>query len=77
MIAKADRMIDLLHMKRYIIEIRTHGLYDLADFRIPVADDECPHLVITGPNGSGKTVLLNGVRISVDSHPGISVITTH
>lgn len=36
-------------MNRYITEIRTHGLYDLADFRIPVADDECPHLVITGP----------------------------
>ena len=44
-------------MKRYITEIKTHGLYDLDNFMIPVADGECPHLIIKGPNGSGKTVL--------------------
>ena len=53
-------------MKRYITEIRTHGLYDLEDFTIPVADDECPHLIITGPNGSGKTVLLKDEARSID-----------
>lgn len=48
-------------MNRYITEIKARGLYDLEDFTIPVADDGCPHLIITGPNGSGKTALLNGV----------------
>ena len=36
-------------------------MFHLSDFDIPVADEKFPHLIITGKNGSGKTILLNVV----------------
>lgn len=53
-------------MNRYITKIRVNKLFHLGGFEIPVADDAFPHLIITGRNGSGKTVLLNAVADFLD-----------
>ena len=50
----------------YISKIHINKLYHLVDFDIPVSSDENPHLIITGKNGSGKTVLLNAVAGFLD-----------
>jgi predicted ATP-binding protein involved in virulence len=36
-------------------------LFHLNDFDIPISREKFPHLIITGKNGSGKTVLLNAI----------------
>ena len=36
-------------------------MYHLHDFNIPCGQAGSPHLLITGKNGSGKTVLLNAI----------------
>jgi predicted ATPase len=46
-------------MNHFIKNIRITKLYQLAGINIPITDDRYPHLIITGKNGSGKTVLLN------------------
>ena len=38
-----------------------NNLYHLKDFEIPVGNEKSPHLLITGKNGSGKTILLKAV----------------
>lgn len=48
-------------MNRYISEIRINNLYHLNDISIRIADENYPHLILTGKNGSGKTVLLNAI----------------
>ena len=50
----------------YISKIHINKLYHLVDFDIPVSSDENPHLIITGKNGSGKTVLLNAMADFLD-----------
>ena len=45
----------------FINNIHINKLFHLSDFDIPVADEKFPHLIITGKNGSGKTILLNVV----------------
>ena len=45
----------------FINNIHINKLFHLSDFDIPVADEKFPHLIITGKNGSGKTILLNAV----------------
>lgn len=60
-------------MNRYISEIKINNLYHLHDLTIEIADDNSPHLILTGKNGSGKTVLLNAIadflnKIKSDSH---------
>lgn len=54
-------------MNRYITKICVNRLFHLGGFEIPVADDAFPHLIITGRNGSGKTVLLNAVADYLES----------
>ena len=48
-------------MNYYIKNIHINKLFHLNDIDIPIADEKCPHLIITGKNGSGKTVLLNAI----------------
>ena len=48
-------------MNYFIKNIHINKLFHLNDIDIPIADEKCPHLIITGKNGSGKTVLLNTI----------------
>lgn len=48
-------------MAQYIKTIKVNNLYHLKDFEIPVGNEHSPNLLITGKNGSGKTILLKAV----------------
>ena len=48
-------------MNYFIKNIHINKLFHLNDFDIPISREEFPHLIITGKNGSGKTVLLNAI----------------
>lgn len=48
-------------MNRYITKIKVNKLFHLGGFEIPISDDNCANLIITGKNGSGKTILLNSI----------------
>lgn len=48
-------------MNYFIKNIHINKLFHLENFDIPIADAKYPHLIITGKNGSGKTVLLNAI----------------
>ena len=54
-------------MNYYIKNIHVNQLYHLHDFDIPLSDEKTPHLMLTGKNGSGKTVLLNAVADYLES----------
>ena len=59
-------------MNIYITEIKINNLYHLQNLSIQIADEHSPHLILTGKNGSGKTVLLNAIaefldKVKVDS----------
>lgn len=54
-------------MNYYIKNIHINQLYHLHDFDIPIADEKTPHLMLTGKNGSGKTVLLNAIASYLDA----------
>lgn len=61
-------------MSNYITAIKVNHILHLQDFVIPVDEKEKKHLIITGKNGSGKTILLNAVienlsRIVYDKSP--------
>ena len=49
-------------MKRYIQGIHINRLFHLNNVDIPITDDSHYNLIITGKNGSGKTVLLNAIK---------------
>ena len=49
-------------MKRYIQGIHINRLFHLNKVDIPITDDSHYNLIITGKNGSGKTVLLNAIK---------------
>ena len=53
-------------MNYYIKNIHVNQLFHLHDFNIPIADERTPHLMLTGKNGSGKTVLLNAIASFLD-----------
>ena len=60
-------------MNWYIKNIHINKLFHLENFDVSIADEKYPHLIITGKNGSGKTVLLNAVsdfmdKIKSDTH---------
>lgn len=48
-------------MNYFIKNIHINKLFHLNDIDIPIANEKSPHLLITGKNGSGKTVLLNAI----------------
>ncbi|MBD5262644.1 MAG: AAA family ATPase [Bacteroides sp.] len=48
-------------MNNYISQIYISNLFHLCDLTIRIDDPECSNLIVTGKNGSGKTVLLNAV----------------
>ena len=54
-------------MNYFIKNIHINKLFHLENFDIPIADKKYPHLIITGKNGSGKTVLLNAVAEFLDN----------
>ena len=54
-------------MNYYIKNIHVNHLYHLHNFDIPISDEKTPHLMLTGKNGSGKTVLLNAIASFLDN----------
>lgn len=54
----------------YIKNIHINKLYHLVNFDIPMTNSETPHLIITGKNGSGKTILLNAMAEFLNSIKG-------
>ena len=48
-------------MNYFIKNIHVNKLFHLENFDIPISDAKYPHLIITGKNGSGKTILLNAI----------------
>lgn len=53
-------------MNYFITNIRVNNLLHLKNFDIPIADEKRPHLIITGKNGSGKTILVNAIAEFLD-----------
>ena len=53
-------------MNYFIKNIHVNKLLHLENFDIPIADVNYPHLIITGKNGSGKTILLNAIVDFID-----------
>lgn len=54
-------------MNYYIKKIHINNLFHLRNIDIPIANEKTPHLIITGKNGSGKTVLLNAMANFLDN----------
>ena len=53
-------------MNRYISGIKINNLFHLQNLSIQIADENAPHLILTGKNGSGKTVLVNAIAEFLD-----------
>lgn len=51
----------------YIKKIHIGQVRHLKDVDIPICEDECRHLILTGRNGSGKTSLLEAMRDYFDN----------
>lgn len=48
-------------MNHFIKNIHINKLFHLENIDIPIENEKYPHLIITGKNGSGKTILLNAI----------------
>lgn len=57
-------------MSRYINRIHINKLFHLNNLDITIEDENNPHLIITGKNGSGKTILLNAIADFLDNVKG-------
>ena len=55
-----------INMNYFIKNIHINKLFHLNNFDIPISNEKYPHLIITGKNGSGKTVLLNAMSDFLD-----------
>lgn len=53
-------------MNHFVKNIHINKLFHLENFDIPIADKKYSHLIITGKNGSGKTVLLKAIADFID-----------
>lgn len=53
-------------MVNYIKNIHINKLFHLENVDIDLTDEQAPHLLLTGKNGSGKTVLLNAIADFLD-----------
>ncbi len=53
-------------MNYFIKNIKINKLLHLQDFNIPIANEKTPHLILTGKNGTGKTILLNAIADFLD-----------
>ena len=49
----------------YITNIKVNHVRHLKDIEIPLSESERKHLIITGKNGSGKTSLLEAMRLAI------------
>lgn len=56
----------IIHMNSYITQIHVNHLYHLHDLTIKIEDPACSNLIITGKNGSGKTVLLEAITTALE-----------
>lgn len=64
-------------MNYFIKNIHINKLFHLENIDIPIANGKYPHLIITGKNGSGKTVLLNAITESFNNllrEPGLNIL---
>ncbi len=64
-------------MNCFLTNIKVNKIFHLQDFDIPVSAEEKKHLIITGKNGSGKTVLLNAILVYLDrikADPGLNFL---
>jgi energy-coupling factor transporter ATP-binding protein EcfA2 len=48
-------------MSNYITSIHVNHIFHLKDLDIPVSTEKKQHLLLTGKNGSGKTLLMNAM----------------
>ena len=48
-------------MSYFLTNIHVNKIFHLENFDIPLENDSLKHLIITGKNGSGKTILLNAI----------------
>lgn len=55
--------INIMYMSNFITDIKVQEVFHLKDFCIPISETEKKHLIITGRNGSGKTILLNAIAV--------------
>lgn len=61
-------------MNYFLTEIKVNKIFHLEDFTIHIDDTEKKHLIITGKNGSGKTVLLNAMIEYLQDIPSIESV---
>ena len=54
----------------YVKKIKVNNLFHLHNFDIEFGSEDTPHLILTGRNGSGKTVLLNAISDFLDKVKG-------
>lgn len=50
----------------FVKNLYIHNLRHLQNLVIPINQDEMKHLILTGKNGSGKTSILNEIKLFVD-----------
>ena len=64
-------------MNYFIKNIHINKLFHLENIDIPIENEKYPHLIITGKNGSGKTVLLDAITESFNNllrEPGLNIL---
>lgn len=54
----------------FVRNIHVNKLFHLVNFDIPLTNPEMPHLIVTGKNGTGKTILLNAMAEFLNSIKG-------
>ena len=67
-------------MNSFIKNIHINKLFHLENFDIPIMEEKYPHLIITGKNGSGKTILLNAISEflnKIKGQKGLGFLSLH